>query len=74
MRSLRQTPHHLALQSLTNGLKGKITFLQRKQIFLIRKERNSSFSDQFLRPNSFEKTGIFLESSRLFPNYLFPNS
>ena len=57
MRSLWQTPRHLALQSLTSGLKGKIPFLQRKKIFLIRKERNSG--DQFLRQNSFEKIREF---------------
>ena len=49
MRRLRQTLRHFALQSLTSGLKRKIPFLQRKQIFLIRKEWNSP-SDQFLPP------------------------
>jgi len=58
MRSLRLTPRHLALQSLTRGLKGKIPFLQRKQISLIQKERNSP-GDQFLRQNSFEKRREF---------------
>ena len=61
MRSLRQTPRHLALQSLTRWFEGKKFFFA-KQISLIRIKGNSP-GDQFF-PAKFlwKKTGIFLDS------------
>ena len=50
MRSLRRRPRHLALQSLTRGLKGKIPFLCKESKFPFCKKKGilsaTSFSDR----------------------------
>ena len=73
MRSLRRRPRHLALQSLTRGLKGKIPFLCKESKFPFCKKKGilsaTSFSDRI----PLKKDGNFVRE-HLLRSKLFCNS